>query len=309
MGGTILPRLPVQLERDIQVKLLQAEKIENRAKKHASNSNTMDHFKRVGSKIMALYGDDENPIRWYEAVVDRIITTDPETSQPYRSPKFMVTFPEYGNTDTVSLGEMEMIGAQEDTDSKKIRRGGYSERDYGRGDSRGHRRDDRGNSDRSSQDDRGYGRDHGRDYDRKYSRRNERGYGDHGRGYDDRKDRWRRNDRNTGDGGGRSYAGDYEEDLYEEVRRRERETVTSSGRFASSRRLPSTKESLASSSRDAPHRSYSPPPNRLPTSSNRAQVPPATTNSNSRIVAPKKRTAEELAVIQEKKRKLMAKYG
>ena len=71
--GTMLPRLPIQVERELQVKLLFAEKIQDRAKKHLLNRKTMDYFKTLGSRVMALYGDDENQITWYEGVVDRVV--------------------------------------------------------------------------------------------------------------------------------------------------------------------------------------------------------------------------------------------
>lgn len=58
---------------------------------------------------MALYGDEENPVQWYRAVVDRVITKDDVTGEHFKFPKFVVTFPEYGNTETVSLGELDEL--------------------------------------------------------------------------------------------------------------------------------------------------------------------------------------------------------
>lgn len=109
--GTALPRLPTKVEREIQVKIVFADQIEQRAKKHILNYKTMNYFQTLGNRIMALYGDDDNPIQWYEGVVDRVVTRDEESSLQLKIPKFVVTFPEYGNTETVSLGEMEMRGA------------------------------------------------------------------------------------------------------------------------------------------------------------------------------------------------------
>jgi pre-mRNA-splicing factor 38B len=270
--GTLLPRLPIRIEREIQVKLLQAEKIEARAKKNAANTQRMKYFQSLGSKVMALYGDEENPVQWYEGVVDRVITRDEETSQPLRNPKFLVTFPEYGNTEVVSLGEMEMIGSTLDDVSQ------------GRGKA-GHREEDRA-----------------------YSHNDGRRGGD--RGYNDR-DGWERGQRPYG---GRSQqessarALPSEHDLYEEVRRRERETVTVSGgggRNAVAGRPPrtSTKHSLTATTRETQRRSPSPPP------PNRAAG--QTEMSQPREASPpsRKRTPEELGAIQAKKRQLMAKYG
>ena len=249
--GTMLPRLPTEIERDIQVNLLLAEKIQNRAKKHLANHDTMSHFQKIGSKVMALYGDDENPTTWYEAVVDRVITRNEETSQPYKVPKFIVTFPEYGNTETVTLGEMEMLGAPLDPV--------------------GAQNDGRGGDVRS--------RDRNRSDDR--------------RGYNDR-----------GNGG--------QPDLYDEVRQRERERATGSGSNAAYRRPPSAKAGLAPSGRndysgDSRSRYHSHRPH-LGSSRDAERQAPAAAPAEP-AAAPKKRSPEEVAAIQEKKRKLMAKYG
>lgn len=66
--GTLLPRLPVAIERDIKVKLLQAQQIEDRAMRHYKNSRTMEYLQTLGSKVRALYGDEENPVTWYDGV-------------------------------------------------------------------------------------------------------------------------------------------------------------------------------------------------------------------------------------------------
>jgi len=265
--GTMLPRLPTNIERDIQVNLLLAEKIEKRAKKHLSNVKTMDHFKKLGSKVMALYGDEENPTTWYEAEVDRVLTRDEQTGEVLRMPKFIVTFPEYGNTETVTLGEMELCGAPLDPVS-----GSSVDNTY----------DDRGRSD------------------------------------------WNQGGNNGQRGRGRDPG-----DLYEEVRRRERDTVTKSSNRAY-HRPPSAKESLMGSSGSSDrrgrghdrdnsyrnndhHSSYDRSRHQErshPSSQHEAEG--ASTNSTARSQAsepPKKRSPEEIAAIQAKKRKLMAKYG
>lgn len=323
--GTILPRLPIHIERDIQVKMLQAEKIEERAKKHASNKWAMDHFTKIGSKVMALYGDEENPVQWYEAVIDRVLTTDPETSLPLRHPKFIVTFPEYMNTETVTLGELEMPGSQTTQGEKEGPRaslsrnsripdrdhgrggGGHIDREYGRGTTS---HIDRGYGNGYSDSRRGYNENRGRGYSQPTRDRDtDRGRGrDHPRGYRD--EPWDR-DRNQRPLHSIAASIPSDGDLYEEVRRRERENVTSNSRNAIARRPPSTKASLATpSSSDIGHRSHSPPREPLPPRERRtdwAETNPS--NDSTNVPAPKKRTAEEMAAIQEKKRKLMAKYG
>ena len=46
------------VERDIKVKLMQAEKIEERALMHLQDKKSMMFFETIGSKISALYGDE-----------------------------------------------------------------------------------------------------------------------------------------------------------------------------------------------------------------------------------------------------------
>lgn len=118
--STLLPRLPVTIQRDVQVKLVLEEEIYNRAKSHISSTKKMEYFKTIGSYVQALYGDDDNPIAWYDAVIDRILLPTNNnnsnnedgminsTSYDCDYPKFIVTFPEYGNTETVALGELDM---------------------------------------------------------------------------------------------------------------------------------------------------------------------------------------------------------
>ena len=116
-GQTTLPRLPITVERDVQAKLSEAEKISERAAQHFKNAERMKRFQTIGTKVMALYGDDENPVAWYEAEVDRVITHDDSGLLKY--PKFVVTFSEYGNTETVTLGELDVIGGSTDSSRKR----------------------------------------------------------------------------------------------------------------------------------------------------------------------------------------------
>uniref|UniRef100_A0A7S0T9A1 Pre-mRNA-splicing factor 38 n=1 Tax=Pseudo-nitzschia delicatissima TaxID=44447 RepID=A0A7S0T9A1_9STRA len=303
--GTMLPRLPIQVERDLQVKLLFAEKIQQRGQKHLANYKTMDYFKKLGSRVMALYGDDENPITWYEGVVDKVLLRD--QGRELKVPKFVVTFTEYGNTETVTLGEMEMMGAKLDSANEKP-----ASRDVGRGYDR-----NRGPSDSGRGYDRGRGGDRGSDrgYDRGYDRRDNdsrgynnsnRGYNNGGRrgndsrrGYDDR----REPRRGYGDGYSQSSAAALpsSDDLYEEVRRRERETAQSSSRSSNKRSDYHRSDRGYKSSRDSSNRhqdSYR--------TEQRSSDPPPQPDS---APAEKKRSAEEIAAQQEKRRKLMAKYG
>ena len=46
--GTRLPRLPLAIERQFKVKLLQAERVEDRAKQHLGNKAAMEYFSEGG---------------------------------------------------------------------------------------------------------------------------------------------------------------------------------------------------------------------------------------------------------------------
>ena len=126
--GTRLPRLPVTLEREIKVSLLSAEKIEERALNHLRNSESMRLFTTVGAKVRGLYGDEENPVTWYDAVVDRVVKVNDETGVAYSRPKFVVTFPEYGNTELISLGEIDVRLESKGSFSRGTRDDAYASR-------------------------------------------------------------------------------------------------------------------------------------------------------------------------------------
>eukprot|EP00984_Skeletonema_dohrnii_P035646 scaffold35661_cov128-Skeletonema_dohrnii-CCMP3373.AAC.1 len=144
--GTRLPRLPIAIERQFKVRLLQAERSEERAKQHLENEAAMQYFQKTGARVMALYGDEENPITWYDAVVDRVLLRDLESGEMLHRPKFQVTFTEYGNTEVVTLGEIDLPGthttntSEEGADESGRGRGEGSKPDYhekrggGRGD-------------------------------------------------------------------------------------------------------------------------------------------------------------------------------
>jgi len=317
--GTLLPRLPIQVERDLQVKLLFAEKIEERAKKHACNRKTMDYFKTLGSRVMALYGDDENPITWYEGVVDRVILRD-EESRELKIPKFVVTFPEYGNTETVTLGEMEVLGIVLDSNNKNLvsaARG--NERGYGSYDQK---RGDYGRADRKGYDRRGYSDTGPRnEVDRRRggneTHRGYRNVDDRGRTDNDNRRGYGRDDRSSRSGPALPSS----DDLYEEVRRRERANVTSRGNQAVARRPQSAQAGLNGSAPYNVNRQGStnnaPPPYNRGYSSNQESAASRSTTAASLETGTgtssdstlKKRSSEEIALQREKKRKLMAKYG
>jgi PRP38 family len=253
-GQTTLPRFPIAIERDLQVKLLAAEKIHERALQHFRSSDRMRQFQTVGCKVLALYGDDENPITWYEAEIDRVITRD--DNGPLKYPKFVVTYTEYGNTETVTLGELDVLDGSSST---------IAHRDWNQG------------------------------------------------GYTSSRDR---------------HPTYRDSDLYDEVRRRERKEVEGSGRGSWSRRPPTTKESLAAQSYNSSNKYHisdnrsdcigkvnSRHNNENPPKNSTEFVPTVTVTTREGNIqrgehdTHRKRSAEEIATIAEKKRKLLAKYG
>eukprot|EP00551_Chaetoceros_affinis_P006371 CAMPEP_0203683246 /NCGR_PEP_ID=MMETSP0090-20130426/47421_1 /ASSEMBLY_ACC=CAM_ASM_001088 /TAXON_ID=426623 /ORGANISM="Chaetoceros affinis, Strain CCMP159" /LENGTH=393 /DNA_ID=CAMNT_0050552381 /DNA_START=551 /DNA_END=1732 /DNA_ORIENTATION=+ len=270
--GTRLPRLPLGIEREMKVKLLQEEQIEERARGHEADRRRMDYFQKVGSKVRALYGDEENPVTWYDAVVDRVVWRDDETGVNYTRPKFVVTFPEYGNTEQVSLGEMDMPGGS-DNYSKHRQHGRENDRD---------RRD--------------------REYHGK------RGRNDRDHWNDRRRSRSRSRDRFPPTYPHAASASN-QNDLMEEVKRREQEKVFAKGRSYASRPT-SFKQSMGESSRNKNDSYYeesgkngSKRDGHNLDDMNRTQEPHTEKSS------PRQKSAQELAAIKEKKRKLMAKYG
>ena len=328
--GTRLPRLPIAIERQFKVKLLQAERSEERAKQHLENEAAMQYFQKTGAHVMALYGDEENPITWYDAVVDRVMLRDLESGEMLSRPKFQVTFTEYGNTEVVTLGEVDLPGTHTTDTSGQVEkfgrgRGEGSKPDYpasgyherrGR-DERGYHRDNR---------DRGYHRDEGNrrnnyhrgnddnfrgiDYRRDHHdyggggnsfHGGQRGYGE-GRNYDHRRERSRSRDRND--------PRREERDLMEEVLRREREKSAANGRrdYASrpatfrgeSDERTNNRRHLYNDDSDRRHQKREAQP---------AKETKAAESQKPTVAPVREKTAAELAAIQEKKMKLMAKYG
>jgi hypothetical protein len=125
----------------------------------------MDYFTTLGSKVQALYEDDQNPVAWYPAVIDRVMTVDDVTGIKLRYPKFVVTFTEYGNTEIVSLGELDVPGTNlAATGQRRLNsRGGAHHADHKGGKYESDRRF-------NPSDSRGYGGSHqrGRGYDRPF---------------------------------------------------------------------------------------------------------------------------------------------
>jgi len=286
--STLLPRLPILIERDVKVKLMQGRQIEERGKKNMEN---LEAFTRVGQRVRALYGDDENPITWYEAYVDRVIRKDEETGEDLHRPRFTVTFPEYGNTEIVEIGEMELCEGEMGEIS--MDRGRCNDYEYDR------ERSHRGGMNENRQ--RNWNGGHC-DSDRKRERPN------HGPGnssqFDERWERGYHGGRNMCPSQTRSITD--EQVLMEAVRREEREKSAARGRQYA-QRPASFKRSIASKQdREGKTRMEEVRPHRFEREGKGRYT-------GSRVVdvpAPAKtKTPEELAVFENKRRKLMQRYG
>lgn len=111
--GTRLPRLPTLIERGIKDRLAFEDEKEARAKKHMSPSQTsripVVELLTEGMTIKALYGDEENPVTWYPCVIDKVVLRDELSGEMLRRPRFKVTFTEYGNSEIVTLGEVDLM--------------------------------------------------------------------------------------------------------------------------------------------------------------------------------------------------------
>nr|CCA22193.1 premRNAsplicing factor 38B putative [Albugo laibachii Nc14] len=92
--GTILPRIPKKIQDSIKVKLLLHARKKEREKANAS----ITHLLEPGVKIRAMYADEDNEPAMYGAVIDAVNQDN----------TFWVTFPEYGNSEKVTLGDIEL---------------------------------------------------------------------------------------------------------------------------------------------------------------------------------------------------------
>lgn len=294
--GTLLPRLPVAVERDIKVKLMQVEKIEERALRHLQDKKNLPFFEKIGSRIQALYGDEDNPVTWYDAIVDRVIRTDDETGAKLARPKFKVTFPEYGNTELVSLGEIDTMQESNYESRDQIRT--VENENF-----TNHTRSDthRCINDRNQYHDNDrYKRNRDGDQDCSSGSNGNRGY-DHAK-------------RTKHYASGRGSYVPNEKDLMEEVLQRERDKSAAKGRAYASR--PATfKESLSASRHGVEVRKDIGLRYERPTHGKRCDNEPGKAlldnerdQTNGRVER-KQKTAEEMGAIAEKKRQLLARYG
>ncbi len=108
--NTKLPRIPVPIERKIQVFLLL---FEEKKKRRASNLSILERRGKdlaKDEKVRAIYSDEENAPAWYDAVID-----GKDDSSEH---KYFVVFPEYGNRESVDLGEIDLSDGKETSKAK-----------------------------------------------------------------------------------------------------------------------------------------------------------------------------------------------
>ncbi|CAN0013087.1 unnamed protein product, partial [Ectocarpus sp. 13 AM-2016] len=66
--GTMLPRIPVLIERKMKVQLLLHEEMKKREKANFRIVNLL----KPGTKVRAIYADEENDPSWYDAVINSV---------------------------------------------------------------------------------------------------------------------------------------------------------------------------------------------------------------------------------------------
>lgn len=285
--GTLLPRLPIAIERDLKCKLLLAEKVEQRAREHmrprlpGAGAPAVEYFEE-GVRVRAMYGDEENPVTWYDAIIDRVIRRDEETGEKLSRPKYVVTFPEYGNTELVTLGELDLPGSNLGTAS-------VYEADLSRG-------KHYGSEGRNKQDWRFDGL------------RTEAAISDGvKRVANSRSDFYHKTSTSSNPG---FRAG--EDVLMEEVLRRERDKIAAKGRQYSRRPPPTLKSSISTkqerNDRTIPTEKRSRSPDQSEENTKQALFIDSKAIATS--VPPKReKTSADIAAIAEKKRRLLEKYG
>ncbi|OQS00400.1 pre-mRNA-splicing factor 38B [Achlya hypogyna] len=129
--GTILPRIPKKILDGIKIKLLLHGKQKARAKANLE----VAHLLVKGTKVRAMYSDEENEPAMYDAVIDEV----DEAKHVY-----WVTFPQYGNTEKVGLGDIEFEPPRAPQRSRSRSRSRDRSRDRGNRRRRSSSRDRRG---------------------------------------------------------------------------------------------------------------------------------------------------------------------
>lgn len=103
--GTILPRIPLKIERMLKVRMVLADEA---AARREANATMLERL-APGARVRAIYGDEKNEPAWYEAVVEGE-PVESKDDAGAKVLKYWVTFPEYGNSELVRLGDIEIDG-------------------------------------------------------------------------------------------------------------------------------------------------------------------------------------------------------
>lgn len=183
--GTTLPRIPVPIERKFKVLLLL---LDERKARRQQNLRQLDRFP-VGSKVQAIYSDAENEPAWYEAVIDSIEYDEHASDHKSARHKIFVTFPEYGNSECVDLGDLRLPPSSSTTSSSSATGNGTNRRETS-----GHDDERRDTSDRRSGENR-RGDSRRRDDSRDRRNNSSNNGSDRHRRRDDSRDRSRSRDR------------------------------------------------------------------------------------------------------------------
>lgn len=105
--GTLLPRLPVKVNEDLQVKLALIDKDRARAKANESQA----HLLVRGAKVRARYPADE---KWYAATVDgpdHSAGKGGSAAANCVASRYWITYDEFGDSESISLGRIDLAPA------------------------------------------------------------------------------------------------------------------------------------------------------------------------------------------------------
>jgi len=169
--NTMLPRIPVPIERQIKAHLILFEEEQRRAD---ANLRSVRQLK-PGMEVRAIYSDEDNDPAWYNAVVNEVM----EPEEDGQKPMVVVTFPEYGNQECLSLGKLDLSAlaeAENDQPREKRTRDRSRSREHKKSHKKSHRRSRSRSRERKhdkksrKKDDRDRDRDRDRDSDRRRSR-------------------------------------------------------------------------------------------------------------------------------------------
>ncbi|KAH8046535.1 hypothetical protein JL722_13594 [Aureococcus anophagefferens] len=146
--STMLPRIPVAIERRLKVELVLHGEMVARGARNAPRVGTK--ALEPGAAVRAIYRDEERDPAWYDAEV--VSCVEPYEGAPEGMlPSYVVTFGDAvvpgGARETVKLGQLDFAAAPAEQDGKRRDRREHRDRDRSRRD-----RDDGRDRDRSRRD-------------------------------------------------------------------------------------------------------------------------------------------------------------